>query len=234
MNAMEMSQMTVQAMWDRDSPLKQIPHFSPQVIKAANDSGFVFEIFHSHAHANPFLFCRIKDIFELMEAMDPNENPNYQTLVKRLGLNNQQLAQAAMFTNNKYPNIDMEHELEDEDNITAGSPAYIKVKIEREVEEDEEPETTVHAPFYPQMKMENWWLVVGEEKSKSLLAIKRVTIGRKLGTRLEFIVPTPGDHELSLYLMCDSYVGVDQEQQFKVTVAEAMDEDSDEDEGEDE
>jgi pre-mRNA-splicing helicase BRR2 len=37
MNAMEMSQMVVQAMWDRDSPLKQIPHFGPEAIKVAND-----------------------------------------------------------------------------------------------------------------------------------------------------------------------------------------------------
>jgi pre-mRNA-splicing helicase BRR2 len=231
---MEMSQMTVQAMWDRDCPLKQIPHFSQQAVKAANDSGFVSEDLHPQARANPLLLCRIKDIFEFMEAMDPNENPNYQALVKRLGLNNQQLAQAAMFTNSKYPNIDVEHELEDEENITAGSPAYIRVKIEREIEEDEEPDTIVHAPFYPQTKMENWWLVVGEEKSKSLLAIKRVTIGKRLNVRLEFVVQTPGDHELSLYLMCDSYVGVDQEQQFKVTAAEGMDEDSNEDSGEDE
>lgn len=39
MNAMEMSQMVVQAMWDRDSPLKQIPHFAPEVVKVANDFG---------------------------------------------------------------------------------------------------------------------------------------------------------------------------------------------------
>lgn len=39
MSAMEMSQMAVQAMWDRDSALKQIPYFSPEVIKAANDCG---------------------------------------------------------------------------------------------------------------------------------------------------------------------------------------------------
>jgi pre-mRNA-splicing helicase BRR2 len=39
MNAMEMSQMVVQAMWDRDSPLKQIPHFSQDVVKVANDFG---------------------------------------------------------------------------------------------------------------------------------------------------------------------------------------------------
>lgn len=41
MSAMEMSQMVVQAMWDRDSPLKQIPHFSPETIKAAADFGYV-------------------------------------------------------------------------------------------------------------------------------------------------------------------------------------------------
>ena len=41
MYAMEMSQMVVQGMWDRDSPLKQIPHFNPEVIKAANSEGYV-------------------------------------------------------------------------------------------------------------------------------------------------------------------------------------------------
>lgn len=209
MNAMEMSQMVVQAMWDRDSPLKQIPHFTPEVIKVANE-------------------YNIKDIFEFMEAMDPSENKDYATLVKRLGLDNKQLAQAAAFTNDKYPNIDLDFQVEDPDNITAGEPAYLKIKIEREVEGDEEPDTTVHAPFYPGKKMENWWLVVGEESTKSLLAIKRVTIGRKLEMRLEYVVPTPGEHELTLYLMSDSYVGVDQDPTFTVTAAEGMEEDESE------
>jgi pre-mRNA-splicing helicase BRR2 len=31
----------VQAMWDRDSPLKQIPNFSPDVVKVANEFGSV-------------------------------------------------------------------------------------------------------------------------------------------------------------------------------------------------
>lgn len=39
MNAMEMSQMVVQAMWDRDSPLKQIPNFTPEMIKISNEHG---------------------------------------------------------------------------------------------------------------------------------------------------------------------------------------------------
>jgi len=213
MNAMEMSQMVVQAMWDRDSPLKQIPHFGPEAIKVAND-------------------FQIKDIFEFMEAMDPSENKDYRTLVERLGVDNKQLAQAAAFTNDKYPNVDLDFKLEDEENVTAGEPAYIKIKIERDVEDDEEPDATVSAPFYPAKKMESWWLVVGEEKTNSLLAIKRVTIGKKLEMRLEYVVPTPGEHELTLYLMSDSYVGVDQDPTFKVTAAEGMDDDGDEEDEE--
>lgn len=215
MNAMEMSQMVVQAMWDRDSPLKQIPHFGHEVVKVANEFG-------------------IKDVFDFMEAMNPEENPQYETLVKRLALSQNQLAQAANFTNSKYPDISMEFEVEDKENLHAGEPSYLKIKIEREVEEDEEVDTTVHAPFFPVKKSENWWLVVGSEATKTLLAIKRVTIGRSLDVRLEFTVPTPGKHDLKLFLMSDSYVGVDQEPGFSVTVAEGMDvDDEDDDEDED-
>lgn len=210
MSAMEMSQMVVQAMWDRDSPLKQIPHFSPEVIKAASSFG-------------------ARDIFEFQEQMSDGDNS--KKLIARLGLENKQLAEAAKFTNDKYPSIELDFELEDPDDLTTGSPAYLKIKVEREVDEDEEPDTTVHAPFYPQQKMENWWLVVGEESTNSLLAIKRVTIGRKLEIRLEFAAPsTAGQHDLKLYLMSDSYVGVDQDPSFNVNVAEGMDEDDEEDE----
>lgn len=175
---------------------------------------------------------RIKDIFDFMEAMNPEENPDYNALMKSLGLTNTQLAQVAEFTNNKYPDIEMEHEVEDEDDIRANDPARLKVTIQRNVEEDEDVDTTVHAPFYPGRKMENWWLVVGEESTKSLLAIKRVTLVRKLDVKLDFTVPTAGKHDLKLYLMSDSYMGVDQEREFSITAAEGMDVDSDEGESE--
>lgn len=235
MNAMEMSQMVVQAMWDRDSPLKQIPHFTPEDVKVANEYKYVtFQTYDHLSNANMYRTNSIKDIFEFMEAMDPTENKDYDTLVKRLSLDNKQFAQAAAFTNDKYPNIDLDFQVEDEENITAGEPAYLKIKIEREIEEDEEPDITVHAPFYPSKKMENWWLVVGDENTKSLLAIKRITVLKKLEMRLEYIVPTPGEHQLTLYLMSDSYLGVDQDPTFTINAAEGMDEDEDDDEDEDE
>ncbi|QIW95898.1 hypothetical protein AMS68_001416 [Peltaster fructicola] len=212
MSAMEMSQMVVQAMWDRDSPLKQIPHFEEEVVQVCNAAG-------------------IKDVFEFMDAMDPDENKNYGKLVQAMSLNNTQLGDAARFTNERYPNVELNFELDDAENVVAGAPSVLNISIEREVDEDEEPSLVVHAPFYPVQKTESWWLVVGEESTKSLLAIKRVTFGRALKTKLEVVVPSAGKHELTLFLMSDSYVGVDQAPTFEVDVAEGMDEDEeDEDE----
>jgi pre-mRNA-splicing helicase BRR2 len=225
MNAMEMSQMVVQAMWDRDSPLLQIPHFDSKVVDVLAKQG-------------------IKDIDEFMTAMDPSENPNQAKLVAQMGLSNRQLVEAAQFTNEKYPSLELEFEVEGKDDITAGEPARLSVKITRETGEDEEDEEgegadkevdiTVHAPFYPGKKLENWWLVVAEEKTKSLLAIKRVTIAKtSFATKLEYVVPTAGPKELTLFLMCDSYVGVDQSMGFSVDVKEG-EEDEDEEGDEDE
>jgi pre-mRNA-splicing helicase BRR2 len=212
--AMEVSQMVVQAMWDRDSPLMQIPYFDENVIKAVSKAG-------------------IKDIYEFMDAMDPESNSGYSKLIKSMGLSNEQLKEAADFTNERYPNLDLEFDVEDPEDVVVGSPSYVTVTIERQLEEDEEPSATVHAPFFPLEKAENWWLVIGNEQTKALCAIKRVTVGRKLSTKLEYLVPTPGEQELTLYLMCDSYLGVDQIHKFKITAAPGEDDDDDDEDDSD-
>ncbi|KAF2270673.1 pre-mRNA splicing factor [Lojkania enalia] len=214
MNAMEISQMVVQAMWQKDSPLKQIPHFENDTIKVANKFG-------------------INDIYEFMEAMDPEENKDYGKLMKALGLDNKQLNDAATFTNDYYPNVEMNFEVVDPEDMTANAPSQVNVVITRELEEDDEPKTEVHAPFYPGDKTENFWLVIGDQRTRGLLGIKKITVGRELKTKVPFTVPEPGKHELTLFLISDSYLGVDQAPTFEVEAAEGMDEDE-EDEGEDE
>jgi pre-mRNA-splicing helicase BRR2 len=215
MNAMEMSQMVVQAMWDRDSPLKQIPHFGPDAVAAAAKFG-------------------VRTVFEFMDAMNPDENPDAGALVKALGLTQAQLAEAAAFTNDKHPDIELEMRVLDEDAVVAGEPATLEVTLQRNVEEEEEEEgevdTSVHAPFFPVRKLENWWLVVADEAAKTLLGIKRVSFGKMLKVKVPFVVGRAGRHGLKLVLMSDSYVGVDQEHEFGVQVAEGEDEDEDEEE----
>jgi pre-mRNA-splicing helicase BRR2 len=149
-------------------------------------------------------------------------------LVKRLGLSQSQLAQAANFTNSKYPNIELDFEVEDPDEITAGAPAYIKVKITRDVDEDDESsdvDTTVHAPFYPVKKDGELVAGCGRRELEDTARDQADHDRRSLNLRLEYTVPTPGEHELKLFLMSDSYVGVDQDPSFTVNVAEGMDED---------
>lgn len=52
--------------------------------------------------------------------------------------------------------LEVTHEFEDTDDLSAGEPITLKVQLEREVDEDEEVNTTVVAPFFPQKHNEQW------------------------------------------------------------------------------
>ncbi len=69
---------------------------------------------------------------------------------------------------------------------------------------------------YPGRKEEQWWLVLGDTKANTLLAIKRVKLGRASNATLHFAAPAaPGPARLMLYFMCDSYMGADQEYEVR-------------------
>ncbi|KAK9476419.1 Sec63 Brl domain-containing protein [Lipomyces japonicus] len=207
MTAMDISQMVIQSVWDRDSPLKQIPNFTNEVIERCTQS-------------------EVESVFDVMMLDDEPRN-------QLLQMNPRQLSEVARFVN-KYPNIDMSYQVENADEIVAGEPAYVTVTLEREIDE-ESLDLMVYAPRYPFPKSENWWLVVGEAGSKQLLAIKRITIPKSIQkTRLEFVVPVPGKHKLSVWCMSDSYVDVDKEIEFEVEVAEGEEEEEEEEEGDEE
>lgn len=97
----------------------------------------------------------------------------------------------------------------------------------------------VMAPFFPRVSIfifgliknliftffqnckrdENWWLVIGDLKANSLISIKRITLQKKAKVKLEFQAPAaPGDYSYTLYFMCDSYMGADQEYKFNLHV----------------
>jgi pre-mRNA-splicing helicase BRR2 len=71
--------------------------------------------------------------------------------------------------------------------------------------------------------------VVGDAKANTLLAIKRVALQRKTRVKLDFVAPPAvGTHHLTLYFMCDSYLGCDQEYEFDLDVTQGEgDEDGD-------
>ncbi|KAF8970308.1 Sec63-domain-containing protein [Flammula alnicola] len=203
LGAMDLSQMCVQAMWETDSPLKQIPHFEPDVIKRCKDAG-------------------IESVYDVMEMEDDQRNG----LLKMTPV---QMRDVATFVNS-YPTLDVSHELV-KGEYTAGAPITLKVSLARDVEEEDQGDSdqTVVAPFYPLKKLANWWLVVGDPTSRQLLVIKRVTVTKSLAVKLEFSLPK-GSHSLKLYVICDSYVGADHDIALDpIEVAEGEESDSDDD-----
>lgn len=189
LNAMELSQMCVQAQWDRDSPLKQIPFFDDEIIARCKEAD-------------------VKEVTQIAELEDEQRDE----LLKMTG---RQLNAVARFCN-QYPDIELLHELMDPESLRTGEPAILKVSLNREVEEDEPVDTTVLAPHFPVTKVEHWWLVLTD--ASSLLAIKKVTLQRTLTVNLEFVPLKSGKQELTLSFLSDSYVGVDQEQEISVDV----------------
>lgn len=129
---------------------------------------------------------------------------------------------------NSYPTLEVSHDLVKSE-YTARAPITLKVVLARDVDEDDESDQSVVAPFYPFKKLANWWLVVGDTSSRQLLVIKKVTVTKSLAVKLEFSLPK-GTHNLKLYVICDSYLGADHDIALDpIDVAEGEESDSDED-----
>jgi pre-mRNA-splicing helicase BRR2 len=201
--AMELSQMIVQGLWNKDHVLKQIPHFTDEIIKRCLD----------YKGEEP-----VESVFDILTLDDDVRND-------LLRLPDDKLADVAVFCNN-YPNVEVAFEVQDPDDVTSGDPVQVVVTLEREIDEEEMTEEeiaelgTVSAPLFPYEKKEAWWVVVGDTSSNSLHALKRVNLVQKQKVVLEFLAPEEaGDYNLTLFCMSDSYLGCDQEYSVPLSVA---------------
>jgi len=209
----ELSQMVTQGMWNTDAPLMQVPNFTKAIAKKCTAA-------------------KIETIGDLLDMEDEDR-------VALLDMPPAKMAQVAEFCN-AYPDIEMEFEVEDKDEVTAGSAVMVTCVLERNPDDDEEEaEADVGVPKvvckrYPQMKTEGWWVIIGDPKKNELLSIKRVAMKKKqMKVALNFVAPKEGKYKYLIYLMSDSYLGCDLEYELKLDVKEGVEmEESDDDEDE--
>ena len=143
------------------------------------------------------------------------------------------MAEVARFCN-AFPNVEIAFELQEPDEIVTGDAVTLLVQLEREGDaaDGDTPSAAVHAPSFPRKKAEGWWLVVGDMDTNTLVSIRRVSLRYKANIKLDFVAPEePGEYKYSLFFMCDSYMGCDQELEVKFKVAQG---ESDDEESEDE
>lgn len=78
----------------------------------------------------------------------------------------------------------------------------------------------VHAPGFPKpLTKSGWWLAMGE--GEELYALKRVHLERgSKKASLAFVAPDePGEYTLDIFLVSDSYIGLDQRHSLTIHVA---------------
>lgn len=188
MTAMDISQMIIQGVWDVDNPLKQIPFFDNEVL----------------------IKCAEKSIETVYDIMALEDDEREEIMPSETS----KLFKIANFVNN-FPNVELEYSLNGGSEVRANKSNTIELTLRR----DESPETLeVFSEKYPFEKFETWWLVLGEVSSKQLLAIKKVSLRREeQAYAMDFSLPA-GEHKLTVWCVCDSYLDADKEVSFSLTV----------------
>ena len=206
LSVMELSQMAVQAMWNRDSPLKQLPHFTDEMLRS----------------------CSKRGIQSIPDILDMDDDSRSQLLAS---LDQQQTADVARVCN-AYPDIDLSYsiELDSGDKVAKGALVRVRqgetVKVCMRVSRDWDEEQdgawqvpVIQSPYFPHVKTEGWWLVVGSTQRNELVSIKRVVMSKTtMDVSLDCVASMAGEYEWQLYFMCDSWMGVDQELAVKLQV----------------
>lgn len=183
--AIDLSQMIVQGLWNRDSPIKQLPHINEGILSRCKK-------------------YNVETVYDIMTLEDDERDDLLQ-------LEGEQLEEVAEFVN-KYPNVDISYELPGE--IVADEPSEVIINLERDEDVDD---LDVVAP-YPGKK-EQWWVIIGDSSTRQLYGIKKTTIAKEQQqVKVDITIPNSGEHELTVWVMCDSYLDADKELKFKCTV----------------
>uniref|UniRef100_A0A670Z821 U5 small nuclear ribonucleoprotein 200 kDa helicase n=1 Tax=Pseudonaja textilis TaxID=8673 RepID=A0A670Z821_PSETE len=214
--AMELAQMVTQAMWSKDSYLKQLPHFTSENIKRCTEK------VSAGARAPPFQLGgrggwssgaiwdegaaglpRGRTDFGVRPGWGPGGCQQSQASRESLG-QLRSLWKSRMRRQSWGPRLSVCLQGPVGAEWTPLSPA-----------------PTLSSRLLPplQKREEGWWVVIGDSKSNSLISIKRLTLQQKV--KLDFVAPTTGTHNYTLYFMSDAYMGCDQEYKFSVDVKEA-------------
>lgn len=205
--AMDLAQMVVQAQWNSESPLLQIPFFTKQILSKLEKMELEEDV------ETPL------DILSMDDAARKELLP----------FDTAKMSAVAKFCNS-YPDVNVQTKVANNGkNIPSGSTVSVKVQLEREGADDDEEEDAenelglVNACHYPVKKAENWWVVLGDAKKNTLLSIKRVPFASAKATvQLEFAAPEQlGEYAFQLYVICDGYAGCDLENEVMISVVEA-------------
>ncbi|RHZ20182.1 hypothetical protein DYB26_011184, partial [Aphanomyces astaci] len=215
---MDLSQMVTQGVGLNASPLLQIPHFTPSVVDSIKA--------HNSTCDND------QDVIDTpLDLLSVDDSVR----TKLLTFSPSKMADIAAFCNS-YPDVSIEIQVDNPDDIAAGDVVSVQIKIDREGGDDDDEAKddwgVVISKHNPVEKVENWWVVIGDPATNTLLSIKRIPVQKQASLSVDFAAPSgaAGTYNYTVYLICDSYMGADLENELTIHVHEGRDTDDDKDE----
>ena len=195
MTCIRFGQYMTQAMWTKDSPLLQLPHFTAKEVE--------------HVKTNSLL--------EYMKVPDEEK--------KGLkGFSDVQKADV-LKTCEIIPDISVESKVfvdDDEDaKVYEGDLLTVQVTLTRNHLAEGEKAGLVHAPSFPFPKQEAWWVILGTREGKIIDIQKVISPDRVVEHEIKFLAPRQGEYEFDLNVMSNAYVGIDQKLEVEIEISDA-------------
>ncbi|XP_003370094.1 putative DEAD/DEAH box helicase, partial [Trichinella spiralis] len=209
-------QMIVQARWITDPPLSTLPHvglYTARCLSSRCGLDTLPQLAEQHRQDSQFL---LKNAYQLL---NPNELQLIGDVLRRLpvikiSMTLQCKSEKHQLLNNfsKGSNISWNP-------VTVGEECVLCVELQSlNLRQD----SRAYAPKFPKAKHESWFLVLGCIDSGEILALRRVaSFLSQTIVNLSFTAPkTVGRCICTLYLMSDSYIGLDQQYDVHLNVEE--------------
>ncbi|DAZ95126.1 TPA: hypothetical protein N0F65_009757 [Lagenidium giganteum] len=188
LNLIEMQQFLTQALWFKDAPFLQLPHFTEAEVKHVVMGKNAVRSMHQYVD------------------MDPEA---------RKGMNNfseEERAEVNRVCSN-FPNMELNITIcvEDEEEIAEGDIMTVTIQLTRKNVKEGDTCDLVYAPNFPYPKAERWFCVVGDTKLNHLHAFGKITSQERTGElKLQLQAPPrAGTYQLEIFVKSDSYIGLD-------------------------
>ncbi|PIK56649.1 putative activating signal cointegrator 1 complex subunit 3 [Apostichopus japonicus] len=107
--------------------------------------------------------------------------------------------------------------------VHADQEYVLEIEITRISKSRHKNDQKAFSPRFTKAKTEGWFMVLGDIENRELMALKRVGFVQSRSTvQLSFYTPeNPGRYIYNLYIMSDSYLGLDQQYSVCLKVIEA-------------
>ncbi|CCI50662.1 unnamed protein product [Albugo candida] len=200
LNLIELQQYLTQALWLKDSPFLQLPHFTEAEVKHVFSGKKAVRSMHQYLDLKP---------------------------EERKGMSNfteEQRKEADRVCDQlPSPEVKVTLGVEDEQEIAEGDIMTVTVELTRKNVKENETCDLVYAPRFPYPKAERWYCVVGDAKLDHLHAFDKLTAQDRVCTmKLQLPAPaTAGSYQLEVFVKCDSYIGLDLRAVVKFPVVSA-------------